>query len=859
MGFNEFSSGVMLMKRWYGLLLPFFFSASFLGGYAAPQDRQYVDYFLRLQAADLFRKKSFLLNWSCAYVNSNRLLGVDLSFSCYRALSLNQARKLLVEVAEEIVEKINSDPSLHERNLLPEPFTLNQIYLKIETDNIFSYQADMETIQSMYLDCGNITYNSYPASTLFYGCTTKYKETLEQARMFLGEKVLFGEPPVPIPNDRGGPLVEAAKTLTGPPKSPTLREIESPEEPTMNSVESPESASLDYENMLGSEEQQPSENLETWKENLLGDLFEKVAEVFPNLSFDAKGQRYRLTHIAMPPMPFPETYAGTCEERWEIAALPEKTSVPLAAKQSDIDKPLTDTSAASYNNIAVSSSPLPEIVEDANTKYQALCWNEADHLPRHGGENLVNSTADESLSIGLMADPNGQEKNDPEDDLAMVVDSREEKKLPEEGAIDAKKNGSAEVEEGVSPEPWYKKVSNWLKGTPEVAVSTTEEKESSLVSQEDQNQERAIEEGSDAEQNGSEHVDMLNVQEDQSALPLTKEAEPSDSQSFFKRIWGWLRGNTKAGLPTDGSQPVPSKEGFADMYEPTPVNTLAPPPSDAASEASENNRPMQESSQAPAQGTSKIYRQKGLVPPPELIDETKDDTDLESSSDPSMYQKVLSWLQNSNESLSSEADEESNEKSVPAEPVDEEPPSDDTTPWYKSAMALFRVAPRDRDEQPSVASANEGENTASDCEQITDENGSSQPEESLSLWNRFTSWIHGTKDDQSSDVSNESSQQLSSSPQVQSDPNGLVAERLGEVERPDQAWEDIENEMQNDEDGNDGQTDNPGFFSRAASGLHSFWKSITGESTSKDNTESLDDSTASCSPKEADEPAEGAS
>ena len=227
------------MKKWCTLLFPFLIGASFLCGYAAPQDRQYVDYFLRLQAADLFRKRSFLLNWSCAYVNQNRIQGVDLCFSCSRTLSLKQARKLLVVVAEELVKNINSDSSIRERKLLPEPFTLNQLYIKIDTDNVFSAQADVENVRTMCLDRGNISYETYPASTLFYGRTTSFQETLEFARMLVGEPSRFQDVAIVLPQEsdpskvQNGALPELPEK-TPPPKAELFISEKTDEKPPLH-------------------------------------------------------------------------------------------------------------------------------------------------------------------------------------------------------------------------------------------------------------------------------------------------------------------------------------------------------------------------------------------------------------------------------------------------------------------------------------------------------------------------------------------------------------------------------------------------------------------------------------------------
>jgi hypothetical protein len=174
------------MRRWCGLVVPFLLGASFLCAYVPPQDRQYVDYFLRLQAADLFRKRSFLLTHSWSYVGRDCLERVDLRFSFYRALTMKQARELLVTVAQEIVSKINNDPSLHERKLLPDPFRVCQLRLELTTDNVFTLDPDCQSIHRMVLDNGVITYETCPPATLFCGSADTFEETYLYAVMQLG-------------------------------------------------------------------------------------------------------------------------------------------------------------------------------------------------------------------------------------------------------------------------------------------------------------------------------------------------------------------------------------------------------------------------------------------------------------------------------------------------------------------------------------------------------------------------------------------------------------------------------------------------------------------------------------------------
>ena len=178
------------MKRWCGLLL-LFVGTSFLCGYVPPEDRQYVDYFLKLQAADLFRTKAFTLDSCWAFVSTRQLERVEMSFTCSRVLSTNNARKLLVSVVKQLLAKINSDSLLKERRLVTIPFTAGQVYLEIKTDNIFSANAATNTVRRMLLNDGVITYQSYSASTLFCGPSYTFQETYEMALMLLDEPVEF--------------------------------------------------------------------------------------------------------------------------------------------------------------------------------------------------------------------------------------------------------------------------------------------------------------------------------------------------------------------------------------------------------------------------------------------------------------------------------------------------------------------------------------------------------------------------------------------------------------------------------------------------------------------------------------------
>jgi len=1000
------------MKRWYGLLLPVFFSTSFLGGYAAPQDRQYVDYFLRLQAAELFRQKSFLLNWSCAYVNQNRLLGVDLCFSCYRSISINQARKLLVSVAEEIVAKINNDPSLHERNLLPEPFTLDQVYLKIETDNVFSAQADIETVQTMYLDRGNITYYSYPASTLFYGRVTKFEERIDQARMILGESVPFSGPPV-LPREKFAPVPEEAPV----PAKPFTRTIEPVEEALMTTSNEVQRITLDTENMLEEQPQDLPKKEEILDENLLGAVFDTVVEVFPDFREEEVDQPYGICRKSLPSTSFPEALKADmprsisvediCYEQkspqkseqqsWNDAKLPSSNALPLAMRTTDIDRPLSKATSMPYASTAVSSSSLPDGTEGGAVMPSELCWNESPTVPKHNGEILSNSTDDGLFTLGLVTEPSNSDENEL-NSLDSAESDAQDKPLDKEPsasfdtAQEEREVASDDMPNEVSTQPWYSKVMNWLHGgsteaenlqktaedlsqqqknnlsspvAPEPSslppMVIDEESPQNLNDEDQEIPERAAEgilpstfgqtgeessenesgvseittpekhnllswllDGLKGSKNEEQRVDVAEevaaieeldaadviIADDKGQLadeilshddpiqPVQEQTVQAESTPFFKRMFRWMRGSEtetsvaeEQAVAQSSSTEVAAAAPEIALFQPEPIET-----------------PRAEGVAAPAK-TVHPRLTMSIVPPPEIIDETQDDTPLEASSVFPAYQKVISWLRTSNESLSPEP----SEAIIAEETSDREYTADDSTlstPWYKSAMALFQGTPREiQEEEIADASSTDGglsvaesssldsssdlaeasspANISSDmqgqgflakvkswafvaprdrtvpietCEPAAeklDDEPLASAEESLdgdSSWlERLSDWVRG-------DTSEESTAEISQSNEVSSaGKDAMIATRLGDVERPDEEWEEIEDEMQGNDDDEDDETTKPGVMTRAFSTLHSLWQSAIGEAGTTDKQKSLDESTASYSSKKAIDPPEQSS
>lgn len=183
------------MKRKLTTIFLFLFGVCLItfasGASILPKDKQYADYFLRMHAAELFRDRSFVLDKSWAYVSTTRLERVEMRFSCYKVLTVNQARKLIVDLATELVDKINADSKMREKHLLKDPFTFDRLKLEVRTNNVFSRNVDVTSVRVVLLNNGQITYETYTPSTLFSGSSSEYKETLEYAFMLLDDPALI--------------------------------------------------------------------------------------------------------------------------------------------------------------------------------------------------------------------------------------------------------------------------------------------------------------------------------------------------------------------------------------------------------------------------------------------------------------------------------------------------------------------------------------------------------------------------------------------------------------------------------------------------------------------------------------------
>ena len=437
------------MKRWCGLVLPLIIGAVLLCGYVAPKDRKYVDYFLKLHAADLFRSKSFLLNSSWAYVSRKGIERIDMSFSFYRVLTVNQARELIVTIAQELAEKLNSDSEIRKKNLLFAPFSPSQLRLEIKTDNVISKHSDVESIQRIILDKGTITYHSYPASQLLYGRSSVYKESYEQAMMFLDLPTEF-EP-------------EEAQAEPPPEKYiPFSRRVESPE--TVSFVTPQEDTmrrSEDSSNMLG-ETPAPEQEyvpVEVDSESLPEQEPEKIEKV-----------------------PFPEPEAALDSD-----FISEICDVIADAFPEGEEKPSEENEEEDLPKIAVESQPIlieekktaPSLyVESENSLQQGatptcnrIVWEE-EHLPL-----ALEDTQDHPSSFHSWQASSIEPESEPEEKdipFGIVLDGSPESDI-------AAETPSLDKEDGYD---WQEKMGGWFEEKRDSSIE--EPQESSLPSSDEE-------------------------------------------------------------------------------------------------------------------------------------------------------------------------------------------------------------------------------------------------------------------------------------------------------------------------------------------------------------------------------------
>ena len=163
------------------------------------QKKRYVDYFLHLYAAELFRNQSFVLNKSWGYVTQDRLECVGMHFSCYKAMTVDQSRRMIVDLINQLLERINADTEMKARHLVNEPFYAKRLRLEIRTDNIFSENSDVASVRIIRFNGSELVYESYPKSTIYSGGPRVLcRETFEDALMKLDDAALLEQPDNPL-------------------------------------------------------------------------------------------------------------------------------------------------------------------------------------------------------------------------------------------------------------------------------------------------------------------------------------------------------------------------------------------------------------------------------------------------------------------------------------------------------------------------------------------------------------------------------------------------------------------------------------------------------------------------------------
>ena len=398
------------MKRWCGLILPLIIGATLLCGYVAPEDRKYVDYFLKLHAADLFRSKSFLLDSSWGYVSRKGVERVDMRFSFYRVLTVNQARELIVAVAQELIEKINSDSEMRKKNILSAPFSVCQLHLEIRTDNALSRNSDVASIQRIILDRGTITYQSYPASQLLYGRSSVYKESYEQALMFLDLPTEFetSEKKTEEPSEKYIPFSRRVE-------SPEVAAFVVPQEDTARHSE-------DSSNMLGESipsdiDHEPVEmDSETFPETEEPQNIEKVP--FPEPKGPIKEDFIsELCNVISETFPETEEEKGGCgsvdssEEKEEgPPEIVSDAALPVADEKKrtvhfESENPIQGVSEPTYAKMVWEDEHLPMALHDEEESPSSFCaWHTSSIESEKAPEE-----AKEEVSFGLVLEPSSKE------------------------------------------------------------------------------------------------------------------------------------------------------------------------------------------------------------------------------------------------------------------------------------------------------------------------------------------------------------------------------------------------------------------------------------------------------------------
>jgi hypothetical protein len=171
------------MRQKWRLFIFVTLSSFALCSYIPQKDKHYFDYFLHREGAKFFQTKQFNLEKVSAIYGYSDIDRVYVTFSCFRMLGVKEARQLLIEVANEIVDAINHDPFLIEKKMLKGGhFCLKDLHLEIKSENIFCKSCDNgAAILTTSLDDLTITYTTYQSSPYYTYGQKKFSEKYEDA------------------------------------------------------------------------------------------------------------------------------------------------------------------------------------------------------------------------------------------------------------------------------------------------------------------------------------------------------------------------------------------------------------------------------------------------------------------------------------------------------------------------------------------------------------------------------------------------------------------------------------------------------------------------------------------------------
>jgi hypothetical protein len=161
-------------------------SLVFLCGFVSLKDEKYVSYFMHLYSAELFREHNLTFHDAKTTFSKNHVLKVDMSYSCYKILSVESARELLVQIVLGFLDKINKDPEMKERGLIDGNLLPKQLRIHIMCENVYGDTVGRIYIREILLNNGHVSYTTFKNLPELWGRSYTTEEELEYAFMLTG-------------------------------------------------------------------------------------------------------------------------------------------------------------------------------------------------------------------------------------------------------------------------------------------------------------------------------------------------------------------------------------------------------------------------------------------------------------------------------------------------------------------------------------------------------------------------------------------------------------------------------------------------------------------------------------------------